>query len=103
MGSFVAVHLENYDRVPVIGKVVDVKEESVKLHYWKGSYKGKWKPQNAPRSKSPWEDELPKTCIILCSFSLTEGDKLLPSTRKHLQQEYARLKDCLNNELDKES
>ena len=92
VGSFVAVHIENYDKVPVIGNVLEVKEDSVRMHYWKGSYKGKWKPQNAPRSQSPWEDELPKTCIILCFFSLTEGDKLLHSTRKHLQQEYDKLK-----------
>ena len=61
-----------------------------------GSYK------IAPRSHSPWEDELPKTCIILCSFSLREGDdKLLPSTRKHLKQDYDRLKEGSNNKFDK--
>ena len=92
MGKFVAVHLANYDRVPVIGKVLEVNGDSIKIHYWKGSFKGKWSPQDVPRRRTPWVDELPKTCIILCSFSLTEDSKLLSSTRRHLQDEYARLK-----------
>lgn len=92
VGKFVAVHLANYDRVPVIGKVLEVNGDSIKIHYWKGSFKGKWSPQDVPRRRTPWVDELPKTCIILCSFSLTEDSKLLPSTRRHLQDEYARLK-----------
>ena len=92
VGSFVAVNLSNYDKIPVIGKVLQINTDSVKIHYWKGSFKGKFSPQNIPRSRSPWVDELPKNCIILCSFSLTDGDKLLPSTRRHRQSEYAKLK-----------
>ena len=82
VGKFVAVHLANYDRVPVIGNVLEVNGDSIKIHYWKGSFKGKWSPQDVPRRRTPWVDELPKTCIILCSFSLTEDSKLLPSTRE---------------------
>ena len=53
----------------------------------------KWNPLDVPRRRTPWIDELPKTCIILSSFSLTEDSKLLQSTRKHLQDEYAKLKE----------
>ena len=87
-----AVNLSNYDKVPVIGKVLEIKTDKVKIHYWKGSFKGKFSEQNLPRSQTPWVDELPKNCIILCSFSLTNDNKLFPSTRKHLQSEYAKLK-----------
>ena len=93
VGTFVAVHIDNWDKVPVIGNVVEVKEETIKVHYWQGSFKGKFRPQNVPRSCSPWVDELPKTCVILCSFSLSDENKLLPSTRKYLQEEYVRLKN----------
>ncbi|XP_068669901.1 uncharacterized protein [Montipora foliosa] len=93
VGSFVAVNLSNYDKIPVIGKVLQINNDTVKIHYWKGSFKGKFSPQNLPRSRTPWVDELPKSCIILCSFSLTDGDRLLPSSRKHLQSEYAKLKN----------
>ena len=34
-GTFVVVHLANYDKVPVIGKVLEVSESMVKIHYWK--------------------------------------------------------------------
>ena len=90
-GKFVAVHPANYDKVPVIGKVLEVSESMVNIHYWKGSFKGKWSPQDVPRRRTPWIDELPKTSVILCSFLLSEYSKLLPSTRKHLQDEYAKL------------
>ena len=93
VGKFVAVHLANYDKVPVIGKALEVNEDMLKIHYWKGSCKGKWRPQDVPKRRTPWVHELPKTGIILCSFSLTEDNKLLPSTRKHLQDEYVKLKE----------
>ena len=92
VGKFVAVHLASYDKVQVIGKVLEVSESMVKIHYWNlGSFKGKWSPQDVPRKWTPWIDELPKTCIILCSFLLSEDSKLLPPTRKHFQDEYAKL------------
>ena len=87
MGKFLAVHLANYDKVPVIGKVLGVNKDMVKIHYWKGSLKVRWSPQDAPRRQTPWVDELPKTCIILCSCSLIKDSKLLHSIRKHLQYE----------------
>ena len=90
MGKFVAVHLANYDKMPVIGEVLEVNGDNITIHCWKGSFKGKGSPQDVPRRWTPWVDELPKTCIILCLFSLTEDNKLLPSTRRHLQDEYAR-------------
>ena len=39
--SFVAVNLSNYDKIPVIGKVLQINNDTVKIHYWKGSFKGK--------------------------------------------------------------
>ena len=87
------IEVGTFAAVAVIGKVLEVNAETIKIHYWKGSFKGKWSPQNVPRSRDPWVDERLKNCIILCSFSLTEGSKLFPSTRKHLQDKYAKLKD----------
>ena len=89
MGTFVAVYLINCKKGPVIGKVLDVTDDKVKIHDWKGTFKEKWTPHNAPRRQDPWVDALPKSCINLCSFSLPEESKL-PSTRRHLQDEYAK-------------
>ena len=33
VGRFVAVHLLNYDKVPVIGKVLELNEDIVKIHH----------------------------------------------------------------------
>ena len=75
VGSFVAVYLSNYDRIPVSGKALEIKTDSVKIYYWNGSFKGKFSPQNLPRRQTPWVDELPRNCIILSSFSLLNEDK----------------------------
>lgn len=66
---------KDWDKVPVIGKVLEVSESMVKIHYWKGSFEGKWSLQDVPRRRTPRIDELPKTCIILCSFLLSEDSK----------------------------
>ena len=91
VGSLVAVKLVNYAKEPVIGKVQQVHADSFTLQYWRGTYNGKWAPQTLPRSQRPWVDELPKSCIILCMFSLTDDNKLLLSTKRHLRDEYNRL------------
>ena len=66
VGSFVAVNLS---KVQVIGKVLQINTDSVKIHYWKESFKGKFSSQNLPRSRTgAWVDELPKKSIIFRLF-----------------------------------
>ena len=84
--AFVAVLLSNWDEEPVIGVVKDLSANEFRIHYWKGKYKGKWTPQNIPRSNDPWSEMLPKECIVLHSFELTDG-----MTRKHLAEKYLSL------------
>ena len=90
--AFVAVLLSNWDKEPVIGVVKDLSANEFRIHHWKGTYKGKWTPQNIPQSNDPWTEMLPKECIVLHSFELTDGMKLLPTTRKHLAKKYLSLK-----------
>ena len=47
-----AVNLSNCDKVPVLGKVIEVTADSVKVHYRKGSFKGKWSLHNVPRTQT---------------------------------------------------
>ena len=94
VGCFAAIHFENYDKTSVIGKVVDVEEDHFHVHYWKGTYLGKWFHQHLPRRKNePWIERLPKTCIVCCGFPLAEGSKLLPATRQFLKDRYSALRD----------
>ena len=39
-----AVFLSNSEEEPVIGIVKGVTEDHFKIHYWKGTYRGKWCP-----------------------------------------------------------
>lgn len=57
-GCFLAVFLENYDKMPVLGKIILGK------HILK-FITGKWSPQNIPRRKTkPWLEDLQKSCIV---------------------------------------
>ena len=48
VSCFVAMYFANYDKLPCIGKVLAVEEDNFKVHYWKGTYYGKWTPQHVP-------------------------------------------------------
>ena len=61
---------------PVIGVIKELLGDDFKIHYWKGTYFGKWVTQNKIRSIKPWIDKLPKECIIIHSFDLTSNMKL---------------------------
>ena len=75
--TFVAVFLSNWDppppKEPVIGVVKEVTDDTFKIRYWKGTYRGKWHLQNLPRSQEPWTEMLPKECIIVHAFELTDA------------------------------
>ena len=93
-GCFVAMFFENYHKTPVIGKVKAVGETTFQVHYWTGTYGGKWSPQHLPRrTTEPWLEDLPKTCIVCCGFELTEECKLMPATKAFLKDRYAVLKN----------
>lgn len=41
---FVAVNIEDYNKIPVLGKVRSVEDVTFVLEYWKGTWKKEWKP-----------------------------------------------------------
>lgn len=88
-----AVYLSNCDEEPIIGIVKEMHWEKFTIHYWKGTYGGKWSPLNKPRSREPWTQELRKQCILMHSFGLTEAGKLQHTMKTFLRQKYAALKD----------
>ena len=93
-GCFVAMYFENYNKELVIGKVLLIEENHFQVHYWKGTYLGKWSPQHLPhKRKEPWLERLPKTCIVCGGFQLTEKSKLMPSTRNFLKDRYSALRN----------
>ena len=85
----VAVVLEDYGKIPVIGKVLKVNEETIKICYLKGSWRTPWCPWR--KDNALWVDELPKSCILLVDFKLNKMDKLESETAKYLKQAYKNL------------
>ena len=81
--GFIAVSLEGYKNVPVIGKVLAKEKDAVRIHYWRGSWNKKWQPWFHANGE-PWTDLLPKECIYLTAFELIEG-KLPPQTKKQIK------------------
>lgn len=95
--TYAAVFLSNCEEEPVIGVLKEISEDHFKIHYWKGTYRGKWSPLSLPRTREPWTEVLPKECIILHSFELTEAKKLQVTTRRHLMEKYSSLRNSTNN------
>ena len=86
---FVAIAIEGYGKIPVLGKVTEVKESTFKICYWRGSWRTAWSPWI--RGAIPWTDELPKTCILLVDFKLNSSNKLESETVKYLRNAYQTL------------
>lgn len=94
VGCFVALYFSNHEKEPVIRKVISIEDNYFEVHYWKGTYLGKWSPQHIPRRRAqPWVERLGKTCIVCSSFQLTEDSKLMPSTRNFPKDRYNELKN----------
>ena len=87
-GVFVAVHIKDSKKIPVIGKVKAVGEDTFSVEYMKGSWRKAWRPWNV-RGKI-WSDNLPKACIILVDFAL-DNDKLKAETVAFLKHKYSEL------------
>lgn len=88
-GVFVAV-AQARSKPPVIGKVLDVSEETFNILYWKGSWKKEWALWM--NLGAPWVDALPKSCVILTDFKLDSNGRFRSETVKYLKQQYKELK-----------
>jgi hypothetical protein len=75
--------------------VLDVYDQSFKIHYWEGSFQKPWEPLFLDKSrrqpKKTWTQDLPKSCVLLAEFHLDEQSKLQTGTKQYLRKEYKRL------------
>lgn len=68
---------------PQIGKVVDIGNEDVAIHWYDGTIDSPYKPLRKScegtdgRKKVAWIDNIPKSCVLTGPFNLT-AKKLLP-------------------------
>lgn len=92
VGVFVAIALEKYKKVPVLGKVLWVNEDSFQIKYYKGTWRTSWCPWMISATET-WKNVLPKTCILLVDFQLDSSNKLESETIKYLRDKYKSLKN----------
>lgn len=90
VGDMVAIKLENYEIVPVIGEVLKVDGDTFEMQYYKGSFEKPWRPWMVTqgRQKVSWCDNLPRNCIVLFAFKLRKDNKLSAATVKSLKDIY---------------
>ena len=67
---FVAINIQGYKNLPVIGKVrtVNAEDSAFNVEYWKGSWKKAWKAWKLSLTGELWTDRLPNECILLVDF-----------------------------------
>ena len=84
----VAVHIQGYKKLPVIGKVISVKDDSTfHIEYLRGA------GERSGSHRNNWTDNLPNGCILLVDFHLDEENKLTNETYKYLRKTYQDLED----------
>ena len=91
-GVLVAVNIEGYKKVPVLGRVKSVGNENIELEYLKGTWRTEWRPWKLPNG-TIWSDTLPLGCILLVDFKLNDKSKLSNETYKYLKETYKRLQE----------
>lgn len=87
VGDLVAVQCDHYDDLPQIAKVLGVTTDTIEVEWYGGSWTTVWKPvkRRDGRHLIPWAEIIPKSCVKLFDFSLTETGKL---TKQRLKEAY---------------
>ena len=92
-----AVHCENCDKEPLLGKVREICEDDIHIVWLDGEYTKQWKEskQRDPKNRKKfidWTDTIPRSSIILFDFELTATKHLRKTTVDHLKKVYEQLK-----------
>ena len=61
--KFVVVFCDEEPVICVV-KELEVTEDYFKIHYWEGTYKGRWSPLTSSSSIERWTQILPKQCSL---------------------------------------
>ena len=89
-GVLVAVLCEGNSLEPAIGTCIGVHQDTITVQWLKGSYSTAWKPWKIKegRKNVDWNDEIPKSAVLLYDFELTKTGHLRKRTIEHLKASY---------------
>lgn len=90
VGEYVALKLPQYPEQPQIGKVLGIKETTVKVDWMKGGYTTAWKPYLLKKGRVlvHWEEEVDKKFILPGTIEFTKSMRLTSSSVCHLRTAY---------------
>ena len=92
-GNLVACYLEKYqDEEPQIAQIINVKSDSVEVHWMHGSYSEPWHPCQVKRGRTsePWLEDIPASSILY-QVQLSKSNRLSEPLRKKLKSSYSKL------------
>ena len=86
--SFVGVSLQNYNKIPVIGKVLEKNESTLKIHYWKGLWNKNWMPMTYKQRRTMDRCTTKRVHTVynyLAAFQLDNESKLQSGTKQQMK------------------
>lgn len=83
--------MEKYNERPQVARVKQVKGEKVRVEWFDGSWRGKWKvyKYKVGRKTVVWEEDVDKECVIHRRVVLTKDSYLDSQTKKELKIAYS--------------
>ncbi|XP_064640304.1 uncharacterized protein LOC135495512 isoform X3 [Lineus longissimus] len=91
IGDLAAIYTVEKEGRPWIAKVIDINEDTIKIHWFHGSWNGVCRPwyNNISKKQVPWLDEVHVTSVVLWGFRLTEkGACLTRTVARELKDRY---------------
>ncbi|XP_064643200.1 uncharacterized protein LOC135497322 isoform X2 [Lineus longissimus] len=94
IGDLAAIYTVEKEGRPWIAKVIDINEDTIKIHWFHGSWNGVCRPwyNNISKKQVPWLDEVHVTSVVLLGFRLTEkGACLTRTVARELKDRYDQI------------
>ena len=94
-GMLVALSLETYRERPLIGRVDELKDETLKITWLHGHWTTSWSvcKRREGQRHIEWQEEVPKAAVVLFDFQLTQSGKLRQATVRELKRVYGLEQD----------
>lgn len=94
-GMLVALSLETYCERPLIGRVDELKDETLKITWLHGHWttsRSVCKRREGQRHIE-WQEEVSKAAVVLFDFQMTQSGKLCQATVRELKRVYGLEQD----------
>ena len=90
IGDYAALKLPHYPEEPQIGKIIEIKETTLKVDWLKGAYSILWKQQLLQKGRKlvHWEGEVERKFVLPCNVEFTKSKGMTSSSVGNLKAAY---------------